>query len=135
MRELIFKDEAISDRAKKNLSILDTIRRSGPISKTDISGLIGVNVVTVSNYIGEFLRQKLIFEKELDVSKGGRRPVLLDLNSDCGYAIGVGFNLSNAIAVLVDMRGKLIRRVRMDRKENKAQEAVDLILKLISYLL
>ncbi|MDD5617735.1 MAG: ROK family protein, partial [Candidatus Omnitrophica bacterium] len=98
MRDLVFKDDTISDRAKKNLSILDTIRRAGPISKTDISGLIGVNVVTVSNYVEDFLRQKLIFEKELDVSKGGRRPVLLDLNNDCGYTIGVGFNLSIAIA-------------------------------------
>src|SRR3989338_9123756 len=99
MRDLSFKGESFSDRARKNLSILDTIRRIGPISKTDISSFIGVNVVTVSNYVEEFLRQKLIFEKELDVSKGGRRPVLLDLNNDAGYAIGVGLNLLNSIAV------------------------------------
>jgi len=135
MRDLVFKDDAISDRAKKNLSILDTIRRSGPISKTEISSLIGVNVVTVSNYVEEFLRQKLIFEKELDVSKGGRRPVLLDLNNDSGYAIGVGFNLSNAIAVLTDMRGKLIRKVKIEKKGSKASEMSDLILKLIGDLL
>ncbi|MDD5291847.1 MAG: ROK family protein [Candidatus Omnitrophica bacterium] len=135
MRDLVFKDDAISDRAKKNLSILDTIRRSGPISKTEISSLIGVNVVTVSNYVEEFLRRKLIFEKELDVSKGGRRPVLLDLNNDSGYTIGVGFNLSNAIAVLVDMRGKLIRKVKIEKKESKSPEMMDLILKLINDLL
>jgi len=135
MRDLIFKEEAISDRAKKNLSILDAIRRSGPISKTEISSLIGVNVVTVSNYVEDFLRQKLIFERELDVSKGGRRPVLLDLNNESGYTIGVGFNLSNAIAVLVDMRGKLIRRVKIDKVESKASEIIDLISKLIKDLL
>ena len=135
MRDLVFKDDVFSDRAKKNLSILDTIRRSGPISKTEISSLIGVNVVTVSNYVEEFLRQKLIFEKELDVSKGGRRPVLLDLNNESGYAVGVGFNLSNAIAVLVDMRGKLIKKVKIDKEETKASDTVDLILKLIKDLL
>ncbi|MBL7197896.1 MAG: hypothetical protein ISS47_07325, partial [Candidatus Omnitrophica bacterium] len=99
MRDLGFKSEVLSDRSKKNLSILDTIRRSGPISKTEISSFIGVNVVTVSNYVEDFLHQKLIFEKELDVSKGGRRPVLLDLNNDSGCAVGIGFNLSNIIAV------------------------------------
>src|SRR3989338_6622225 len=111
MRDLSFKGESLSDRARKNLFILDTIRRAGPISKTEISSLIGVNVVTVSNYVEEFLRQKLIFEKELDVSKGGRRPVLLDLNIDSGYAIGIGINLLNTIGALVDMRGKLIFRI------------------------
>ena len=135
MRDLPFKIEILSDRSKKNLSILDTIRRSGPISKTEISSLIGVNVVTVSNYVEDFLRQKLIFEKELDVSKGGRRPVLLDLNTESGYAIGIGFNVSSAIAVLVDIQGRLILRTKMERQQNGADDIVDSILKLIRDLL
>lgn len=135
MREAIFKGEAISDRARKNLSILDTIRRAGPISKTEISSLIGVNVVTVSNYVEELLRQKLVFEKELDISKGGRRPVLLDLNGDSGYAIGIGLNLLHAIAVLVDMRGNLILSIKRERPQQKASDVVDTILKLTKDLL
>jgi len=135
MRDIVLKGESLSDRARKNLSILDTIRRSGPISKTEISSFIGVNVVTVSNYVEEFLRQKLIFEKELDISKGGRRPVLLDLNNDSGYAIGVGMNLSDSIAVLVDMKGRLIHKIKRDKPQNNASDIVDSILKLISDLL
>jgi len=54
MRDLGSKGDILSDRARKNLSILDTIRRSGPISKTEISSFIGVNVVTVSNYVEDF---------------------------------------------------------------------------------
>jgi Mn-dependent DtxR family transcriptional regulator len=65
MKEMDSSFEVLSERARKTLHILDTIRRSGPISKTDISSLIGVNVVTVSNYVEDFLRQKIIFEKEL----------------------------------------------------------------------
>lgn len=135
MREAVFRSEVVSDRAKKNLSILDTIRRAGPISKTEISSLIGVNVVTVSNYVEELLRQKLVFEKELDVSKGGRRPVLLDLNGDSGYAIGIGVNLVHAIAVLVDMRGNLILSIKRERPQHKAADIVDVILKLTKDIL
>ena len=68
MKEPYFKGENLSERARKNLFILDAIRRRGPISKTDISGLIGLNVVTVSNYVDEFLRHKIVFEKEFDIS-------------------------------------------------------------------
>ncbi|MBL7130066.1 MAG: ROK family transcriptional regulator [Candidatus Omnitrophica bacterium] len=135
MRDLVLKGENLSDRARKNLSILDAIRRSGPISKTEISSFIGVNVVTVSNYVEEFLRQKLIFEKELDISKGGRRPVLLDLNTDSGYAIGVGLNLLSNIAVLIDMKGKLILKIKRDRPQDNAADIVESILKLIKDLL
>jgi predicted NBD/HSP70 family sugar kinase len=135
MRDIVLKGESLSDRARKNLSILDTIRRSGPISKTEISSFIGVNVVTVSNYVEDFLRQKLIFEKELDVSKGGRRPVLLDLNTDSGYTIGVGLNILSSIAVLVDVKGKMISRVKKDRPQNNASDIVDSILGLIKELL
>ncbi|MFH1622867.1 MAG: ROK family protein [Candidatus Omnitrophota bacterium] len=135
MRDIVLKGETLSDRARKNLSILDTIRRSGPISKTEISSFIGVNVVTVSNYVEEFLRQKIIFEKELDVSKGGRRPVLLDLNNDSGYAIGVGMNLLDSIAILVDMKGRLIHKIKKEKPQNNASDIADSILKLVSDLL
>jgi len=135
MREGVARGETFSDRARKNLSILDTIRRSGPISKTEISSLIGVNVVTVSNYVEELLRQKMIFEKELDVSRGGRRPVLLDLNSDAGYAVGIGINLMHTIAVLVDMRGNLISCIKSDRPLRKASDVVETILKLAKDIL
>jgi len=47
-------------------------------------------VVTISNYIDEFVKRNLVYEKELDVSGGGRRPVLLDLNPQAGFIIGVG---------------------------------------------
>jgi len=135
MREVTFNTEALSERARKTLHILDTIRRSGPISKTDISSLIGVNVVTVSNYVEDFLRQKIIFEKELDISKGGRRPVLLDLNAEAGYTIGIGVNLTNTIGVIADLRGKLIKKIQRDRPQEKASDIIDSIVSLTRELL
>jgi len=108
LREAYFKGENLSERGRKNLFILDAIRRRGPISKTDISSLIGLNVVTVSNYVDEFLRHKIVFEKEYDISKGGRRPLLLDLNPEAGYAIGIGANLLNTIGVLTDLAGRVL---------------------------
>ena len=135
MKEITFNIEALSERARKTLHILDTIRRSGPISKTDISSLIGVNVVTVSNYVEDFLRQKIIFEKELDISKGGRRPVLLDLNAESGYTIGIGVNLTNTIGIIVDLRGRLIKKIKRDRPQEKASDIIDSIVSLTKELL
>jgi N-acetylglucosamine repressor len=134
MRDVFLKNENLSERARKNLFILDAIRRRGPISKTDISGLIGLNVVTVSNYIEDFLRQKVVFEKEYDVSRGGRRPLLLDLNAGAGYAVGVGVNLCNAIGVVVDLSGKILCKVKKEKNGLAAKDVVDSIMTTLQAL-
>ncbi|HDZ77533.1 MAG TPA: ROK family protein [Candidatus Omnitrophica bacterium] len=122
----------LSERARKNLSILDTIRRSGTISKSDISKFVGLNVVTISNYVDDFLRQHLVAERELDVSGGGRRPVLLGLNPDAGLAIGVGLNLFNIVSTCVDLGGKTLSCIKRDRKENSVKDVVDSIIEIIA---
>ncbi|HQP91262.1 MAG TPA: ROK family protein [Candidatus Omnitrophota bacterium] len=130
MKESYFKAENLSERSRKNLFILDAIRRRGPISKTDISSLIGLNVVTVSNYVDDFLRQKIVFEKEFDISKGGRRPLLLDLNSSAGYTIGIGVNLLNTIGVLTDLSGHVIKKIKKDKTGQNVKEVIDSIIEI-----
>lgn len=135
MRSFSLRGEELSERSRKNLAILETIRRLGPLSKTDISKFAGLNVVTVTNYIEEMLRHSLICEKELDVSTGGRRPVLLDLNSEAGLTIGVGLNLLDMVGVITDLQGKIVKRLKEDRPNAKAKEVVDCVLKIIRELI
>ncbi len=135
MKEMTFRSENLSERARKNLFILDAIRRRGPISKTDISGIIGLNVVTISNYIEDFLRQKIVFEKEYDISKGGRRPLLLDLNASAGYAVGIGINLLNTIGVVTDLSGRVLHKVTRNKPGGAAKDVVETLLETLSSLL
>ncbi|MBM3248204.1 MAG: ROK family protein [Candidatus Omnitrophica bacterium] len=135
MRPLGIRGETLSERERKNLAILEAIRRSGPISKTDISSLAGLNVVTVSNYVDNFLKTRLVFEKELDVSAGGRRPVLLDLNSKAHLAIGVGLNLSSLVGVLTDLSGNIVYKTKRDRADVPVKELVDSVMEIIKELL
>ncbi len=135
MKEMTFRSENLTERARKNLFILDAIRRRGPISKTDISNIIGLNVVTISNYIEDFLRQKIVFEKEYDISKGGRRPLLLDLNSAAGYAVGIGINLMNTIGVVTDLSGRILHKVTRNKPGGAAKDVVDALLDTLSSLL
>jgi predicted NBD/HSP70 family sugar kinase len=135
VKELNFKGENLTERSRKNLFILDAIRRRGPISKTDISSLIGLNVVTVSNYVDDFLRQKIVFEKEFDISKGGRRPLLLDLNASSGYTMGIGVNLLNTIGVVTDLSGHIVHKIRKDKTSRHVKEVVDSIIGIAGELM
>ncbi len=69
----LYKDDVLTDRERKNMIFLDVIRRNGPIAKTDIARITRHNIVTVSNYIENYIKSKIVVEKGLDVSSGGRR--------------------------------------------------------------
>lgn len=135
MRTIDFQKESLSDKEKRNIDILEILRRRGPISRPDISKEMGVNVVTVSNYVDEFIKRNLVYEKELDVSEGGRRPVLLDLNPQAGFVIGVGLNLMNMVGLLVDLKGNIVTKTQIARPKASVKEISECLLEIVREIL
>lgn len=135
MRPTDFQKEVLTEKEKRNIDILEILRRLGPISRPDISKEMGVNVVTISNYIDDFIKQKLVYEKELDISEGGRRPVLLDLNSQAGFVIGVGLNLMNMVGLLVDLKGNIVTKTQIARPKASVKEVAECLLEIIREIL
>ena len=127
--------EIFTEKQKRSLLIMDTIRRYGPISRPQISERLGLNVVTISHYIEDFLKRNLIIEKEFDISEGGRRPLLLDLNPEAGYTIGVGINLTHIVGLLMDIKGNIIYKVASDITGIVSTEIVSKILEVIRMVL
>jgi predicted NBD/HSP70 family sugar kinase len=130
MREINFQKEWLSEKEKRNIEILEILRRRGPISRPEISKEMGINVVTISSHIDELIKNNLVHEKELDISEGGRRPVLLDLNSQGGYAIGVGLNLMNMVGLLVDLKGNIITKTQIVRPRASVKEITECLLEI-----
>ncbi len=135
MREIDLQKEILSEKEKRNIEILEILRKRGPISRPDISRDMGINVVTISNCIDEFIRHNLVFEKELDVSEGGRRPLLLDLNPRAGFAIGVGLNLMNMVGLLVDLKGNIITKTQALRPRPSVKEISECVLDIVRQIL
>jgi predicted NBD/HSP70 family sugar kinase len=127
--------ETLTEKQRRSLLIMDAIRRYGPISRPQISDKVGLNVVTISHYIDDFLRKNLIIEKEFDVSEGGRRPLLLDLNPEAGYTIGVGINLTHIVGLLMDIKGNIIYKIASDITGVVSTDIVSKILEVIRKIL
>jgi len=130
-----FQKEELTEKEKRNIEILEILRRRGPISRPEISKEMGINVVTISNYIDDFIRHRLVYEKELDVSEGGRRPQLLDLNSHAGFTIGVGLNLMNMVGLLVDLKGNIVTKTQISRPKASVKEITECLLEIIREIL
>jgi len=135
MPRIDFQKEELTEKERRNIDILEILRRKGPLTRPDISKELGINVVTISNYIEDFIRNKLILEKELDVSEGGRRPGLLELNPQGGYIIGVGLNLMNIVGLLVDLKGNIITKSQIVRPKPSVREVTECLLEVIREIL
>ncbi|MFH1441861.1 MAG: ROK family transcriptional regulator [Candidatus Omnitrophota bacterium] len=129
------KKEEFTEKEKRNIDILEILRKHGPISRPEISREMGINVVSISNYIDEFIKHNLVYEKELDISEGGRRPTLLDLDSKAGYVIGVGLNLMNMVGVMVDLKGNIVSKTQVARPQASVKEIAESLLEIISEIL
>ncbi|MFA5350007.1 MAG: ROK family protein [Candidatus Omnitrophota bacterium] len=135
MHTLDLQKEIFSEKEKRNIEIFDILRKRGPISRSDISQGMGINVVTISNYVDDFIKYNLVYEKDLDVSEGGRRPVLLDLNPRAGFAVGVGLNLMNMVGLLVDLKGNIITKTQIARPQTSVKEVSECLLEIVREIL
>ncbi len=75
-------------RMNRNL-VLNIIKSRGPISRTDIARLSGLSLATVSGITAELIEKGLVHEMGAGQSTGGRRPVLLRLNHQAGFVVGL----------------------------------------------
>jgi len=124
-------DNVLTDHARKNLAILESIRRNKSISRTDISKITKLNIVTVSNYVNNYIDQGLVVEKGLDISSGGRRPTIVELNPKFGYVIGVDLGLKRVSAVLTDLETNILSKAVMPRPARGEEEVVQTLLNAI----
>lgn len=121
----------LSERQKRNLAILEILRRFSPVSRADISQKLGVNVVTVSTYINELVKDNLVVETGPDISEGGRRPGLLELNANAAFTVGIGLNLTNMVGLLMDLKGNIVLKTQVSQRGESVVEIVECLLELI----
>lgn len=130
-RDGLFKYKTLNDRERKNLMIMDIIRRSGPISRTEISRMTEINIVTISNYINNYIERGFVVEKGLDISTGGRKPTLLELNAKGGYVVGVDIGPRNLKGVLADLSVNVVSKRAVPRPQGDMDEVANSSLNII----
>ena len=131
----LYKSDHLTDRERKNIILLDVIRRNGPVAKTDISRITQFNIVTVSNYVEHYIDQKLVVEKGLDISSGGRRPELVELNSDWGNIIGVEIGPTHIIGIISNLSPSIIHKVKVPRPAGHMEVVIAEAVKLLRRIL
>jgi predicted NBD/HSP70 family sugar kinase len=92
-----------------NLSkILETIRTVGMISRRDIARSTGLSKALVTGLTSDLIREGLIIEKKSGEYEGGRRPILLALNPEGAFVVGVNLSFQEIGVVIVNFKGDVV---------------------------
>ncbi len=120
-----------NEKEGKNITIYNILREKGGVSRSDISALTKINVVSISNYINTFIKNGLILEKQIGESSGGRPPILLDLNRDNVCVIGLHIRDSYILGVAIDFGIKTVNKIKKDIDSGDLEQAIIDIIDLL----
>ncbi|MCU1678777.1 MAG: hypothetical protein JWM93_3535, partial [Frankiales bacterium] len=91
-------------RRSNRANALAAVYLNGPMTRLGIASAAGVSAATASNLVTELLDYGAIIESGALKSAGGRPRVLLQINPDFGYVVGVAVGETTILVELFDLQ-------------------------------
>lgn len=124
------KGGGINVNCRNRRELLLLLRDRGRMSRAELAKLTGLTRPTVSTIIGELLADGLVIESGKGVSCGGKRPIMLSINPDSYFAVGIDLGDDFLIrGVLCDLGGNVVRQ-----RELEYENDFDTILRVLEQL-
>ena len=122
-------------RALNRRLLLQLLREQGPTSRTDLAEASGLSNGAVTRIVTELIEEGFLVEQSIGVSTGGRRPVLLDLDTTGRVVAGLKLMDDAILAVLVDLKGTVIANSRTALRSHDAKAVLGKAAKAVERLL
>jgi len=101
-------------RSSHRSLVLRRVWDAESISRADLARATGFSRSTISAIVAELLQAGLVVETRRGPSRGGRRPILLELVADARMMVGVEVGGGHISCALVDLRGRVVRHLSQD---------------------
>ncbi|MBY5766973.1 ROK family protein [Rhizobium leguminosarum] len=128
------KGNQSTSRAINRLLLLNTLRRNGPTSRTDIAAATGLSLAAISYVSSELIEEELIVEREGQRRTEKRKTPQLDLNYSAHLSVGMKLMEDRLHTAITDLGANIIDTltVPVDAREpaavaDAAAHAVDLL--------
>jgi predicted NBD/HSP70 family sugar kinase len=120
----------VRDLRRDNRSVLlRSLYFGQPCSRQDLSEASGLSPASVSNVIRELISEGIVLEAGSVDSDGGRPRVLLEINPDYGYVVGVDVGETRVRVELFDLT--MTERAKADYPLDPREHGVDAIVNRI----
>ncbi|MEH6908769.1 ROK family transcriptional regulator [Neobacillus drentensis] len=101
---MVTGDAAYIKKINRSLIIREIIKE-GMISRADLSKSTNLTRATISAQVADLLAEGLIIETHLEHFTVGRKPIMLSLNGQAGYALGIDLDFGQISFTLTDLLG------------------------------
>jgi predicted NBD/HSP70 family sugar kinase len=114
--------------------ILDLLRKNDAIPRAEMARMLDVSKVTVSTIVNDLIEQELVVElgEGDSLKQGGRKPILLSLNSASKFVVGVDVGWQNTVVAIGNLKGKLLAKTRVPTTRDHSVES---IVEQVAYLI
>lgn len=119
---------SLNTRRVNRQRLLESVRRSGPISRADLAKKTRLSPPTVSTLVEDLVHEVgLLHEVGIGTSKGGRPPIMLQFNAEFGYLVGVDVGSRTLRVALTDLQGKVLARHQEPTDSSSGSATLDQI--------
>lgn len=122
-------------RALNRRLLLRLLREQGPVSRTELADLSGLSNGAITRIVGELIDEGFFVERSIGASTGGRRPVLLDLDTSRRVVAGLQLMDDAVMAVLIDFKGAVVTEARIALDTHHAETVMDMVASAVQNLL
>ena len=112
-------------KAYNETGILDVIRVKQAVSRAGLSKETGLSPTATGAIVSSLIEKGYIHETGTGESRGGRKPVLLELKDGSYFSIGIDVDVDSILFVLMDITGKVVHERTAALPVNTPEEAVN----------
>ncbi|SHE32846.1 Sugar kinase of the NBD/HSP70 family, may contain an N-terminal HTH domain [Marinitoga hydrogenitolerans DSM 16785] len=102
----------IYSNSETKFKLFSTLIRKQSISRSDLAQILNLTRASVSNIVSELKKKNLIIESDKISGGVGRKKILLEVNSDALYVIGIEFERKSFTAGIYNLSGKLLKHLK-----------------------
>ena len=116
--------------------VLKELYNTKPISRADIAKNTGLTPASITKIIEEFIEFGIVKELRKTKSSYGRKPVLIDINTDNLYIIGIYVARKSLSGIISNLKADILKKVIKDYSDsldynNICENVIDLIKELL----
>jgi predicted NBD/HSP70 family sugar kinase len=129
------KANQVHIKTHNNQLVLSTIYEQGPLSRAEIVHQTHLTAPTVSDLVTPLLAVGLVEEVGFGLSKGGKRPILLQVIDDARFIIGLDLGREDFRGALINLKGKVIYHNELPLQSRTGDAALGIVYELINDLI
>jgi len=115
--------------------VLRTIFSQDPVSRAEIARITHLTRTTVSDVVTSLLSEGLVKEVGLGASIGGKSPILLSVEANSRFLIGLNLAQDKFIGAIVNLRGEIMEIVEVEVHDDNGEKALELVYQILNQLI